>query len=441
MAFTDRLESTASRAIFGNTVLFGGCLAALMSANSITVLCYSSVGISGNTIFTGVMLATYLTAILILNFRSDIVIGTADYLFASFLFCVVASSAANGRTADPKEWEIFAVSLAAYPACRFLSIPRLQEARTAFNWTTVIVVALGTIITTQALFTQWNDPHGKPIVGGFDAAATMFLGSLGFLLISLLTSPLTWRKTTLISVCIFLPMAVFAASQVRFTFVAIVGSLCLAAIFSSAKQRKHIAVIVLVVVAGTCTGLVARSGTTKAFLAYAIEKNLEKPTKIGENKLFSPPSCSLEVNQYNSVAQRKALIQDALYLIPLAGAFGFGLDSFMGLSCLSLPAHNSALQALVEFGWLGGSALALLVLLSLARLFPAARRDCDVRFVLCSLSYIVVLSLAHGRTSRDILLFALLGLTAGISETCRVRQNTDAPPTVRPEDSRTQIVR
>jgi hypothetical protein len=450
MAVTDRLAPTASRAVFWGDILIGGCLAALTSAHSILILCYSLVGSSGNTVFTGALLTSVLVAILTLNFRPDITLGTADYLFASFLFCVVASFAINGRTATPKEWDIFSVSLAAYPVCRSVSLSRLREAaRLSFNWVTGIVVALGAIITAQVLFAQWYDKHGKPIVFGFDAAAPLFLTSLGFLLIALSTRPLTNRSTAIISASIFLPSVIFAASQVRFTFIAIVCSLFLAAILSGVKQRKHVAIIALVMMTGIFAGLVARFRPTVTLLSYAVEEVHEKKISIPDGPSVStetheklignsdtlhssaqpepapapaiikikPPSCNLAVNMNNSIAERKALWEDALYLIPLAGGFGFGLDGFLTLTCMPFSVHNSALQALIEFGWFGGSALVLLVAVSLLKLLPAARHDDTIKFVLCSLAYIVAMSLAHGRTSRDILLFALLGLSAGVFET------------------------
>jgi hypothetical protein len=443
MAVKDRLVPTASRATFKTDTLIGGCLAVLMSGNSILILSYSLFGSSGNTLFTGALLTSALVAVLTLSFRGNVAIGTPDYLFAAFVVCVIFSLAINGRTASTKEWLIFAVSLAAYPACRFVSLSQLQEARHTFVWITAIVVALGTIITAQALTAQWYDMHGKPIVFGFDAAATLFLTSLGFLFIALSTRPLTNRSTAIISASIFVPSIIFAASQVRFLFIAIVCVLFFAAILSGPKQRKHIAMIVLVMIIGICVGFIARSGPTVTLLSYAAEELYEKRISIPDGPSNSiethekqidipnspnssdqpaiikikPPSCGIEINLNNSIAERKALWGDALYLIPFAGGFGFGLDGFLSLSCMPFSVHNSALQALIEFGWFGGSALVLLVAVSLLKLLSAARHDDTIKFVVCSLAYIVAISFAHGRTSRDILLFALLGLSAGVFET------------------------
>jgi hypothetical protein len=114
------------------------------------------------------------------------------------------------------------------------------------------------------------------------------------------------------------------------------------------------------------------------------------------------------------------LVQDAVFLIPRSGWIGTGIDSFMKFSCISLTeVHNSILQAAVEFGWLGGSLLLLVIVFAAGAIFPLAMRDDAARFALCSLAFVVLLSLAHGRVSRDGVLFALLGCVVGVRESFR----------------------
>ena len=62
---------------------------------------------------------------------------------------------------------------------------------------------------------------------------------------------------------------------------------------------------------------------TQILANYALEGNR------GVITWQRPPSCDLTVNPKNSIAIRKALALDGLYLIPRAGFFGTGLDSFM----------------------------------------------------------------------------------------------------------------
>jgi O-antigen ligase len=140
---------------------------------------------------------------------------------------------------------------------------------------------------------------------------------------------------------------------------------------------------------------------------------------VGSEK---PPSCYLKINLRNSIAIRKVLVQDALFLIPTSGWIGTGLDSFMKFSCIELTeVHNSILQAALEFGWLGGSLLFVMVVMAAGPMFPQVRQDDVARFVLCSLAFVVLVSLAHGRVSRDALLFAFLGCAVSLRETAGAR--------------------
>lgn len=398
----------------GQAVL-GVVLACLVAPNSILVLFFGLTASSGNSLVTGAFLAIATVMVGLLCFRRDIGLLPADYLFLALVLCILSSTAFNGRTSNAKEFELIVVSLAAYPACRLISCADIAAGRAAFISATGIVVALGSVVTAAALWQQWNDQHGKPYVFGFDAAGTYFLGSLCFLVVALVTSGgLTWRRTAIVSSLIFLPTAIFAASLVRFTFVALAGTLCLATLLSEARQRKHVVIIAFVLLAAIAAGLLARYDRVGVFADYAIERS---PGEIGLEK---PPSCYLTVNLRNSIAIRKALMQDALFLIPRSGWIGTGLDSFMTFSCIKLTeVHNSVLQATVEFGWLGGSLLLALIVVAAGSLFPLARQDDALRFVLCGLAFVVLLSLAHGRVSRDGVLFALLGCAAGLKETAR----------------------
>jgi O-Antigen ligase len=397
--------------------VFGVMFAILVSPDSVLVLCFGLTGSSGNSLVTGALLIAATVAVGVLCFRRDVVLLPADYLFFALTVCIISSSVVNGWTSDPREYQLLVLSLSAYPACRFISRADIASGLPSFICTTGLIVLLGSIATMVALWQQWDDPHGKPLVYGFDAAATHFLGSLSFLVIALVTpGRLTMRRTALISALIFLPTAVFAASMVRFTFIALAGSLCLAIILSEASQRKHILAVGLVMFVAIAAGLLARHDQARLYADYA----MEQPSGfVGTEK---PPSCYLKINLRNSIAIRKVLIQDALFLIPRAGWIGTGLDSFMKFSCIRMTEiHNSILQAAVEFGWLGGSLLFVIVIVAAGSIFPLARYDDTTRFVLCSLAFVVLLSLAHGRVSRDGLVFALLGCAVSLKETSGAR--------------------
>jgi len=206
--------------------------------------------------------------------------------------------------------------------------------------------------------------------------------------------------------------AIFAAAMVRFTFIALAGSLFVATIMTESGKRWHVAAVGFAMFLAVIVGLSARYNTAKLYAAYVVEQTAE--TRAGSSEM---PSCGLTVNTRNSIAIRQALARDAIFLIPTAGLFGTGLDSFMRFSCIKAhQVHISILQAAVEFGWLGGGFLVLLIAAALYRIYPLAKNDGAVRFVLCSLVFVVLLSLAHGRTSRDGALFALIGCAVGVSD-------------------------
>jgi hypothetical protein len=396
-------------------ILFGVVLAILLAPQSVLLLCFGLTGSSGNSVFTAMLLTTATGAIALLCFRRNLDLMPADYLFVALLLCIASSFLLNGSTSNAREYALLVVSLAAYPACRLISHTDIVSARWPFIWFTGSIALLGTIVTAVALAQQWHDQHGKPYVFGYDAGGTYFLGSLCFFIIALVTSGrLTPRRTALISLLIFPPTAVFAASLVRFTFLALAGTLGLAVILSKAGQRKYIVAVGFVVFFAIVAGLAARYDKTGLYADYIFEQS------YGDYDPDKPPSCYLKLNLRNSIAIRKVLVQDAVFLIPRSGWIGTGIDSFMKFSCIRLTeVHNSILQAAVEFGWLGGSLLLLVIAFAASAIFPLAFRDNAARFVVCSMGFAVLLCLAHGRVSRDGVLFALLGCAVGVSESFR----------------------
>jgi hypothetical protein len=68
----------------------------------------------------------------------------------------------------------------------------------------------------------------------------------------------------------------------------------------------------------------------------------------------------------------------------------------------------------VEFGWLLGVPFPALIGLAFSGLLGAAGARSEVRFVLCVMVFVALLSLAHGRVSRESAFFALLGCSLGI---------------------------
>ena len=221
--------------------MFGVTFAILVAPNSVLVLCYGLIGSSGNSLVTGAFLTIATVAAGLLCFRRDIVLLPADYLFCALVFCILSSSAIQRVDQHAKEYELLVVSLAAYPACRLISRADIVAGRSAFIWTTGIIVALGSVATAVALWQQWDDQHGKPFVFGFDAAGTYFLGSLCFLR----HRAGDFRRADLAANRARLLADLLAHGDLcrlpgALHFIALAGALGLAAILSEAKHRKHV---------------------------------------------------------------------------------------------------------------------------------------------------------------------------------------------------------
>ena len=405
-------------------IALGATLAILLGYSAVLTLGYGLLGISGSSIVTGSLLLVLPIAIFLLSFRRQTFrIQTADVIFAGLLLVALLSFLINSETGGSgsrKEYLLLLTTFAGYLACRFITIEDINSMRPAFERMTAAIVFLGAIFTFAELVRQWDGPPGKPFVFGFPAAGTYFMGALSFLIISLVATDRPTRlRSALISALIFFPTAIFAAAVVRFTFIALLGSLCVATVFTEAGKRWHVVAVSLAIFVAVALGLGARSSTTQVYAAYVLESPVELKSSAEISVTNTPaivmPSCNLRVNMRNSIAIRQALIRDAVYLVPLVGFVGTGLDSFLSFTCIKAhQVHVSLFQMTVEFGWLGGILFSVLIGLATYQLIPWARSDARIRFVLCALVFAVSMSFAHGRISRDGALFALLGCALGV---------------------------
>ena len=432
------LPSFPSRNEFRKFAL-GATLAVLISYNAVLTLGYGIFDSTGNSFLTGAFLVVLLLAIFLLSFRQQPFFSAADLIFAGLLMALTASCIINAGTyqADhAKEYLILVTTLAAYVACRPISCDDIVTARSGFERATAIIVVTGAIFTALEILKDWDGLPGKPFVLGFNAAGTYFMGALALLVIALVTVDRpTAKRTAVISALIFIPCAIFAAAMVRHTFLALAGGLLLAAILTEAGKRRHVIAVALTILLAIIAGLSARQSSAKVYTAYLTEeiygtnvtektvrvRPQAKPAGAPVDAVESGiPSCNLDVNRSNSIAIRRVLLMDALYLIPKAGLFGTGLDSFMKYSCIEAhEVHNSLLQTAVEFGWLGGGLFLLLIVFAIYPLVPLARHNGAVRFILCALVFSVLLSFAHGRLSSDGAVFALLGCAIGVRASMR----------------------
>ena len=407
---------------------FGAALAVLISHNAYLILGFGFFGSQGNSVVTGALLFGLLLLLFLSSFRASFRIQLPDSIFAGFVITAMASLFLNSEeTISTKEHLLLVASLAGYIACRPMLAQDAAVVRSAFERITAVIVLVGTVFTAAEIFSQWDGPPGKPFVFGFNAAGTYFMAALGFLVIALVTvdEPRP-KRTAVICALIFLPTVVFAAAMVRFTFLALAGSLFVAMIFSGSGKRWHIAAVGFTIFLAVAIGLSARYETAKLYTSYILERTVEMRASGTASRRAGgteAPSCRLAVNTRNSIAIRQALARDAIHLIPTAGLVGTGLDSFMSYSCIKAhEVHISVLQAAVEFGWLGGIFWVLLIGLAVYRLAPIAQQTGVARFILCSLVFAILLSFAHGRISRDGPLFALLGCAVGV---CDFRRSND----------------
>ena len=201
-------------------------LAIIVSSGSIIVI------VSGGSLVTASILVGSILAAAALNRYRDFRIIDIDLLFAIFCFAIVASFALNGYR-DPKEAGLLFLSLLAYLVGRFAPT---GMRRTSFTFVTAVIVFIGAVATIISLATQ-EVALFKPIVFGSDHSAIVFLSSLSFLIIALASTEMNQRRATVIAMFLALPLGIFAAAQVRFTFVALAVAIVSMLLLSRRGQR------------------------------------------------------------------------------------------------------------------------------------------------------------------------------------------------------------
>src|SRR5262249_37938770 len=152
------------------------------------------------------------------------------------------------------------------------------------------------------------------------------------------------NKPNAVGWCVFFVVcaAIFAASFARSDFISLAAILMLISLTSTEQVIRKIGFVAVGVLAvSIVAGLLSRPTASAHFLGQLFE---------------AAGNCH---EQDNSISQRLTLISEAFRLLPSAGIAGIGLDSFMDRSCIKQEIHNSLLQALIEFGWLGGSTFAV----------------------------------------------------------------------------------
>jgi hypothetical protein len=374
--------------------------AVLVSSSAFMILAAWVTGSASNPPLTAALLAVPAVVMIAAGRFSKFRVNLIDILFGLFVAAALISTAINGLP-PVRDAALFGLSLLAYPAGRLAPVGITFW---PFVKVTGLVVAIGTIVVGVSLVGQWSDPHGRPIVFGVTHAAPVFLTSLGFLLFAAVCFD-EFRRPLLVGIAAAPALVVFAASQVRFTFVAMAGSLWIAYLVSG--RRSGTAAVLGMVIVCVGIGLAIRPHTSGIFLKYVI-------TSAGAAERPQQPVAGECGELDNSVAIRKTLLRQAVQELPSAGLFGRGLASTAQASCFKTNPHNSVLQAVLEFGWIGGLLLVLLVGTALRQLWPAAAEDQEAAFVLCCLAYVAMIDMAHGDLASESLLFLFTGYAAHV---------------------------
>jgi O-antigen ligase/polysaccharide polymerase Wzy-like membrane protein len=283
-------------------------------------------------------------------------------------------------------------------------------------------LVVGAVATAIALGSQL-EVLNRPTVLGLNHTATVVMTALGFLAIAFATHQTATYRLAWIAVFVAIPVAIFAASMVRFIFVATVASLLVAAVRSA--ERRKVAVMTAAICLAAIVGFGSRYNMAKVYLVNyvaAAEVGATSTTARAEPVLtpataFPAPAAvipSASCYDDNSLLMRESMIKEAVAALPTAGLFGHGLGWLELHSCVNSDPHNSFLQSLVEFGWIGGALFIALVAYALYRLWPLARHDDEARFALCCLAYVAMISAVSGHNGSDGLLFLFIAYSATV---------------------------
>jgi hypothetical protein len=299
-------------------------------------------------------------------------------------------------------------------------------AERAFAITLGVVVAFGALFIALSMDTIAI--HGKPLLFGFDHGAIQLTSLLALLIFAVACSRASLAAIALMAAT---PAAIFAAAQVRFALMDLVGTVVLGAVIARARRVRFVAIAAILIVAAMA-GLASRASMSLAYFVHArasianlvsgieskLDIHIEPAAPPDQSFAAGPPGCP-DLNVNNSIDMRKQLYAEALLLVPSAGLTGIGLEKFVDLSCLRMEAHNTLLQTAIELGWLPAALLAALMIVVALLLWPLARTRRDALLALLALAYAVAMSFVSGRITEDIFLFLMIGYGAGTAATVR----------------------
>ena len=379
-------------------------LALLLSASVVAVFAHVWLG-TGSFFTAAYLVMTTMFLVVFGRWRSFVL---ADLLW--LCLCGFFGLSAIQHPPVVSEAALFALALAAYPASR--GLPGTMQ-NPAFLTVLGILVALGSVLTLLAFNTEASRLHGRPLIfGQYDHPLIVFALLLSLLIFAAACSSVKLKLVTPIFV---VPIAILAAAQVRFIFLALLIVLVSGAMISPSERRRF-AVIGCLVVFAVVVGAFCKLDSTIVYTKYAAES-------IQSFKDREPPTFGCErVNFNNSVDIRRQVYKEALALLPEAGITGIGVGRFAERSCASSQVHNTILQAAVELGTPASLVLVGLIVVVWSRLFQIARQGPQTLFALCVLTFAILLSLVYGTLGSASFLFVALGYGVAVSSIRQISQ-------------------
>ncbi|MBW5435804.1 hypothetical protein FXB41_13725 [Bradyrhizobium canariense] len=215
------------------------------------------------------------------------------------------------------------------------------------------------------------------VFGEFDAAPAQFTMLLSFVILAAATSSrFAGRGMLALGLALARPVAAFAASEVRFTFLALAVVLATVALLDASVVSRTVARAVLGIA-------FAPSSRASCALAHNVALVDEDRHSFGWPRGRAPLAFHGRVSA-DPDRQFDCDPEAALRILPRAGLFGIGLDRFAERSCIRVFApHNAFMQAAVEFGWIAGAALLVLLFAPLdLSMVKLARISTEARFAL-----------------------------------------------------------
>lgn len=400
-------------------------LAIFAASGSFIVVSYGLFG-WGSSGTTAAILVLPVAALVALGDWRGLTADSCDMIFVAFVGYIGLSLATHPMP-DVKDLALLSIALLCYPAGRLF---RADSIDPMFENVLLLIACAAAFFTLIALVQGSLDFNGKPkVFGAFAAAPAQFAVSFVIAVGAVASRNTAPRWLSLVLVTIL--GAIFAAAMVRFTLVAAVVALIGTALLTSRAPRRAFLTLAGILIVGAAIGQLSRPETTAKFRKYEAQAiGFSRPTEVAPAqstdlsatantphttipKDFIHPTtpenrCS-QLDDGNSVAVRKMLYKEWLRLLPEAGLTGIGLNGFMDRACITRSeVHNTILQAALEFGWPAALLLTLVIGIGWVRCFRARGNE-GARLGLFALSFLVLMSMAHGDISREFLMFFFIG--------------------------------